>query len=32
MLGESIKVGSDKSKVTVTSDIHLSKRYVRRNY
>jgi len=28
MLGESIKVGAEKSKVSVTSDIHLSKRYV----
>ena len=26
MLGESIKVGAEKSKVTITSDIHLSKR------
>eukprot|EP00983_Pelagomonas_calceolata_P002210 75001-Pelagomonas_calceolata.AAC.3 len=28
MLGESIKVGAEKSKVTITSDIHLSKRWV----
>ncbi len=28
MLGDSIKVGAEKSKVTITSDIHLSKRYV----
>lgn len=26
MLGESIKVSVDKSKLTITSDIHLSKR------
>ncbi|KAF5840813.1 ribosomal protein L22e [Dunaliella salina] len=29
MLGESIKVAAEKSKVTITSDIHLSKRYLK---